>query len=69
MTRMLLLAAFVGGMVSGAGACEWQKAVEAKTDPTVVASIAKTDETGMSTAADKTAQTETVIVERKKTTE
>lgn len=59
MTRVLLLAAAIGFTVSGAGACEYLKSVQAKTDNTVVASIANDK---MSTAEDAKAP---VIVEEK----
>ncbi|MBN9072667.1 MAG: hypothetical protein J0H34_13965 [Rhizobiales bacterium] len=60
MTRILLLAAFAGGIASSAAACEWQKSVEAKTDPTVVASIAK-NEASLSTVEDAKAATDAVV--------
>lgn len=62
MTRVLLLAAAIGLTVSSAGACEYKKSVQAKTDPTVVASVSKDK---MSTAADAQAATDKVIVEEK----
>lgn len=67
MTRMLLLAAIIGGAVSTASACEWQKSVEAKTDPTVVASISTPDQaTTVSTDdADAKASAGPVVVEKK----
>lgn len=62
MTRVLLLAAAIGLTVSSAGACEYQKSVQAKTDPTVVASIANEK---MSTAEDVQASGDKVTVEEK----
>lgn len=55
MTRMLLLAAAFGLTAASAGACEFQRSVENKVDPTVVASVATGDEAVMSTAADEAA--------------
>lgn len=62
MTRVLLLAAAIGLTVSSAGACEYLKSVQAKTDPTVVASISNDK---MSTAEDAQASADKVIVEEK----
>lgn len=62
MTRVLLLAAAIGLTVSSAGACEYLKSVQAKTDPTVVASIANDK---MSTAEDATTVEDKVVVDQK----
>jgi hypothetical protein len=62
MTRVLLLAAAIGLTVSSAGACEYLKSVQAKTDPAVVASISNDK---MSTAEDVETSGEKVIVEEK----
>ncbi len=62
MTRVLLLAAAVGLTVSSAGACEYLKSVQAKTDPTVVASISSDN---LSTAEDAQATGDKVLVEEK----
>jgi hypothetical protein len=51
MTKLLLMAAAIGLTVSGAGACDYQKSVRAKVDPTTVASVATTESARMSTAA------------------
>lgn len=52
MTRVLLLAAALGLVITSAGACELQKSVQAEVDTTVVASVDKVDQTPMSTAED-----------------
>jgi hypothetical protein len=62
MTRVLLLAAAIGLTVSAAGACEYQKSVQAKTDSTVVASVSNDK---MSTAADAQVSGDKIVVEEK----
>lgn len=65
MTRVLLLAALVGFTASAAGACEFQKSVQAKeVDQTVVASVDKAAPAPMSTTDDALPAKPPVIVEQ-----
>lgn len=63
MIRVLLLTAALGLVVSTAGACEFQKSVQAPVDPTVVASIEKAVQVPMSTSSDTLPATLPTVVE------